>query len=1325
MKRFFKKGIAAILCVCMVLGVVPLGGFAGLNVSELFAFKAEAAASSVTYYVDGEIYEIIKPTSNYFELPIPDDPTKSGYSFVGWADSSGTVLNELEISESIKNYDPILDGKELAFYAVWHKNSGTVGPYTVTFYVDGVYYDFATYSNGIIVTPTPPEKTGYSFAGWSTANGNIVNVANYAATVNDSFAVYAVYVANEYDVDFVATPGMFGDIVPEGVVLSNGMSKYTVLRVKFGAEIPFPEVPELAGYEFDGWKTPDGADAPTTLTEEGAYYKATWKAISYPIVLDYGEYQKTFYGTYGSYIQLPEPMKTGFTFKGWVVDGVRYVSQVVVPVGGSYCVAEWQINQHNVKFYEDDEKTLLVDTKVYEYGSEVVMPIPPEKEGYDFLGWADDFGEPIPAGTVFTMPDNDLNFSAKWEAKAVTAPEKSPQFPSGYDFDEDSYSFANKGRTLTQKHFTDIYGYSKGKLMYEKHRKGAYNGVCFGMAYTTAAILKGYPDISNISNDGKICSNLNEVDENSKVNIGDMTITLLDYIKYAFVYQWSWDSAYSRAFSQLTSTGIIEDSVKNDSYVVLDIMTKEFGGHTVLAVGYEETADNKGVIYINDSNSPGKLQTITVENGGWKFSNSWVSEEINSANTKYVACHTDYSQPYYILKTGAYVATDEECANNYIYGIDPIDGDKLLLNIGTNNCTLNAKNYLAVSDYTANTAKDTDEAGILYWIKDDKTISISDIVEDGTEISLAGNDVLLNANVNEGTIVTMTIDEAETSIAVNVEAGEEYSVSFETLSDNEEEIVFSLSGVSSGEEIKAVETEIGVEISGATSGNITLTVDGELVSKHSFGNAQGNIIVEYDSESASNGLEINYENTLVNLGDLIEDFEIINKDTIILNLIIALENYSVAYSSSDSNVVSISDSGNVKAKNIGTAIITIAVTDEYGNVYSDICNIIVLPREFNITWNIDGEETTTICKEGTEINAPENPEKVGYTFAGWTPKIPDVMPAEDLTFTAVFIPNSYNAVFDANGGKWADGATEMTVPIDYDAEITAPENPAKQGYVFSCWSPEIGVMDDINGKKFVAQWLAATDTRYTVETYTMNTAGEYEKSTQVFSGTTNSMVNAEYNIENGFVLNEEKSVLSGTVAADNSLVLKVYIDRNKYTLTTVVDGVSTKTEYFYGSIIAEPAVTEKTGYKFVKWDKDIPDTMPATDLSLTAQFKCVADVSIRNNGGSKTINYGETLRLTAVTANIPDGAKIYWYVDGMKKGEGTTFDVSFESGTKTVEIKIVDANGNVLKNADGSEISDSQKVSVNSGLWQKIVSFFKNLFRINRTVIQAYNKIEW
>lgn len=116
-------------------------------------------------------------------------------------------------------------------------------------------------------------------------------------------------------------------------------------------------------------------------------------------------------------------------------------------------------------------------------------------------------------------------------------------------------------------------------------------------------------------------------------------------------------------------------------------------------------------------------------------------------------------------------------------------------------------------------------------------------------------------------------------------------------------------------------------------------------------------------------------------------------------------------------------------------------------------------------------------------------------------------------------------------------------------------------------------------------------------------------------------------------------------------------------------------------------------------------------------FEAAPTVSIKNNTGSKTINYGETLRLTANTSNMPADAKIFWYVDGDKAGEGTTFEVSPESGSVEVTVKVVDADGN---NYAGADISDSQKVSVKSGFFQKLISFFKNLFGIGRIVAQAF-----
>lgn len=115
-----------------------------------------------------------------------------------------------------------------------------------------------------------------------------------------------------------------------------------------------------------------------------------------------------------------------------------------------------------------------------------------------------------------------------------------------------------------------------------------------------------------------------------------------------------------------------------------------------------------------------------------------------------------------------------------------------------------------------------------------------------------------------------------------------------------------------------------------------------------------------------------------------------------------------------------------------------------------------------------------------------------------------------------------------------------------------------------------------------------------------------------------------------------------------------------------------------------------------------------------------AEISIRNNKGTKTIDYGDTLRLTATVTNMPADAKIFWYVNGVKQGEGVTFDVSPERGSIEITVKLVDENGN---NYAGDDISDSQTVTVNASLLRIILSFFKNLFRFNRTVIQSINGI--
>ncbi len=302
--------------------------------------------------------------------------------------------------------------------------------------------------------------------------------------------------------------------------------------------------------------------------------------------------------------------------------------------------------------------------------------------------------------------------------------------------------------------------------------------------------------------------------------------------------------------------------------------------------------------------------------------------------------------------------------------------------------------------------------------------------------------------------------------------------------------------------------------------------------------------------------------------------------------------------------------------------------------------------------------------------------------------------------------------------KWVVDGVETEAIVAEKAKIEKPENPSKQGYDFAGWSPAVPERMGEADVTYTAKWTPRNDTKYVVETYVQGLDGKYTVSKENKQGTTDAKATAAAPAKTGFGIDKAKSVLEGNIAPDGSLVLKVYYNRNSYELTTVIDGKSSTEKIKYGEAVTAPKVADKTGYEFAGWSPEFPATMPAEDVKVEAVYDCIAEISIANNPGSKTIKYGETLRLTANITDKPDDAVIAWYLDGAKVGEGESCDVTFESGTKTVEVKLLDAEGNVLQNADGNEIADSEEVTVNAGFFQKIISFFKNLFGIDRTVVQ-------
>ena len=300
---------------------------------------------------------------------------------------------------------------------------------------------------------------------------------------------------------------------------------------------------------------------------------------------------------------------------------------------------------------------------------------------------------------------------------------------------------------------------------------------------------------------------------------------------------------------------------------------------------------------------------------------------------------------------------------------------------------------------------------------------------------------------------------------------------------------------------------------------------------------------------------------------------------------------------------------------------------------------------YNAKYIVDGATYDNFpTKYGEEVDVPADPYKDGYTFTGWSPEVDETMPAHDTEYTAVFDANEYDAIFKLEEDDTDEEAYE-TIPTDYDAPITVPAtDPEKEGYVFGGWVDENGnpptTMDE-EGKTFVAVWNPADDTKYVIETYTMNTDGTYNEDpdgTVEKAGTTGTEAEVTPNAAEGFYVDEEtekteeKSVLKAEILPDGSTVLKVYYARDEITVifdgneglipTTNADGEAVEVEditlnLYYGAAVVAPSDPILTGYTFKGWEPAVVNKA-IEDATYVAKWEVNQyTISFDTDGGSE------------------------------------------------------------------------------------------------------------
>jgi uncharacterized repeat protein (TIGR02543 family) len=301
----------------------------------------------------------------------------------------------------------------------------------------------------------------------------------------------------------------------------------------------------------------------------------------------------------------------------------------------------------------------------------------------------------------------------------------------------------------------------------------------------------------------------------------------------------------------------------------------------------------------------------------------------------------------------------------------------------------------------------------------------------------------------------------------------------------------------------------------------------------------------------------------------------------------------------------------------------------------------------------DGNDIVKTVKYGAGVSAP-SVVKTGYTFIGWDKIVDENMMAKNTTYTAQWAVNNYSIEINTNGGNDISKITQA-----YGTVVIAPTIPTKPEFTFSRWyrdsnltKPYVFSSMTAENITLYAKWNQniSTESSYKVEHYQQNESGDgYTlKDVENLTGTIGDVVTATAKNYEGFTLNSSvaETISFGTLAAGNSITLKLYYDRNIYSISfTIYEGTNVANiTQKYGTTVTKPMDPMRIAFTFEGWYIDSNfttpytfDTMPAKDITLYAKW--VPDGTYREYyiwvGGVRiTTDNMTSVSGSAITGNI-------------------------------------------------------------------------------------------
>ena len=307
--------------------------------------------------------------SEAFQLPTP---VRTGYIFLGW---TGEGITEPQKTIEI----PQGSTGDRTYTANWQ-----VIEYTITLLdMDGAGTSEAlVYTVEQPVTLPTPTREGYAFLGW-TVNSDMA--PQLTVVLPQGSIGNRTYTANWELTEYNIT-----------MDLNGGSGETALLYTVIDDEFALP-TPTRNGYEFVGW-TGEGITTPQTSVKipKGSTgdkaYTANWQVIEYTITLDTngGPNVSPIKYTVEDSFTLPYPLRPGYEFAGWVLDGSGMLPATTLIIyygttGDLHYKAEWRLAEYTITM--DLNGGSGQEKVVYTITDEDFELPTPTRNGYEFVGW--------------------------------------------------------------------------------------------------------------------------------------------------------------------------------------------------------------------------------------------------------------------------------------------------------------------------------------------------------------------------------------------------------------------------------------------------------------------------------------------------------------------------------------------------------------------------------------------------------------------------------------------------------------------------------------------------------------------------------------------------------------------------------------------------------------------------------------------------------------------------------------------------------------------------------------------------------------------------